>query len=101
LEAKIAGIKTVLPPELHTSQSQPSQVSSLPLVIPTEAYSDFLLRTASNATGAALRRESRMQLPNATGLDRKSGGAQWRDLRFSGPLVEMFLSKQRMLDCAP
>jgi len=24
-----------------------------------------------------------MQLINATDLDRKSGGAQWRDLRFS------------------
>jgi hypothetical protein len=23
-----------------------------------------------------------MQILNATGLDRKSGGAQWRDLRF-------------------
>jgi hypothetical protein len=31
-----------------------------------------------------------MQLINATALDRKSGGAQWRDLRFSGPFLEMF-----------
>jgi hypothetical protein len=30
-----------------------------------------------------------MQILNATGLDRKSGGAQWRDLRFSGSLLEM------------
>jgi hypothetical protein len=31
-------------------------------------------------TCAALRKESRMQIINATSLDRKSGGAQWRDL---------------------
>ena len=37
----------------------------------------------ATTTCAALRRESRMQLINAAGLDRKSGGAQWRDLRFS------------------
>src|SRR5580693_1023583 len=36
----------------------------------------------ATATCAALRRESRMQIPNTTGLNRKSGGAQWRDLRF-------------------
>jgi hypothetical protein len=29
----------------------------------------------ATTTCAALRRESRMQIPNATGLDRKSGGA--------------------------
>ena len=31
-----------------------------------------------------------MQIPNTTGLNRKSGGAQWRDLRFSGPFLGMF-----------
>jgi hypothetical protein len=31
-----------------------------------------------------------MKLINANALDRKSGGAQWRDLRFSGPPMEMF-----------
>jgi hypothetical protein len=36
-----------------------------------------------------------MQTINATGLDRKSGGAQWRDLRFSGPFLEMFFSYSR------
>jgi hypothetical protein len=40
----------------------------------------------ATSTCAALRRESRMQILNATGLHRKSGRAQWRDLRFfSGP----------------
>jgi hypothetical protein len=38
----------------------------------------FALLTTT--TRAALRRESRMQVIKATGLDRKSGGAQWRDL---------------------
>jgi hypothetical protein len=39
----------------------------------------------ATTTCAALRRESRMQIIKATGLDRKSGGAQWRDLRFLSP----------------
>src|SRR5277367_2640470 len=34
----------------------------------------------ATTTYAALRRESRMQSMNATTLDRKSGGAQWRGL---------------------
>jgi hypothetical protein len=39
----------------------------------------------ATSTCAALRRESRMQIIKATGLDRKSGEAQWRDLRFPHP----------------
>jgi hypothetical protein len=35
----------------------------------------------ATTTCAALRNESRMQTLKATGLHRKSGGAQWRDLR--------------------
>jgi hypothetical protein len=34
------------------------------------------------ATCAAFSKESRMKFPNATNFDRKSGVAQWRDLRF-------------------
>jgi hypothetical protein len=34
------------------------------------------------AACAAFRKESRMKFANATNLDRKSGVAQWRDLRF-------------------
>jgi hypothetical protein len=34
------------------------------------------------ASCAAFRKESRMKFANATNLDRKSGVAQWRDLRF-------------------
>jgi hypothetical protein len=47
----------------------------------------------ATSTCAALRGESRMQILNATGLHRKSGGAQWRDLRFSGPFVGMFFDR--------
>jgi hypothetical protein len=48
---------------------------TLPFVISTGADPDFLLRSASNVHSCALLRESRMQSINATGLDRKSGGA--------------------------
>jgi hypothetical protein len=36
----------------------------------------------ATTTCVALRKESHMQIISATGLHRKSGGAQWRDLRF-------------------
>jgi hypothetical protein len=36
----------------------------------------------ARTTCAALLKESRMEFINATGLNGKSGGAQWRDLRF-------------------
>ena len=39
----------------------------------------------ATTTCAALRKESRMQTTKATALHRKSGGAQWRDLRFTHP----------------
>jgi len=51
--------------------------------LPRISYFALLART----TCAALRRESRMQIIEATGLDRKSGGAQWRDLRFPFPVL--------------
>jgi hypothetical protein len=53
-----------------------------PLVIPTGANPDFLLRAASPDTCAAPLRESRMLFLSATTLNRKSGGAQWKDLLF-------------------
>jgi hypothetical protein len=34
------------------------------------------------------RKERRMKFANATNLNRKSGGAKPRDLRFRGPLLE-------------
>jgi hypothetical protein len=39
-------------------------------------------RHSPAATCAAFRKESRMKFANATNFDRKSGVAQWRDLRF-------------------
>jgi hypothetical protein len=31
-----------------------------------------------------------MKCTNATKFHRKSGGAEWRDLQFKGPILEMF-----------
>jgi hypothetical protein len=45
------------------------------------AYPDFLLLGTTMTPCAAFRKESRMKFANATKLDRKSGGAQWTDLR--------------------
>jgi hypothetical protein len=66
-------------------EAPPSPLSSRP---ERTRISYFAL--LATTTCAALRRESRMQTLNATGLHRKSGGVQWRDLRFSGPFLEMF-----------
>jgi hypothetical protein len=40
------------------------------------------LAALTTTTYAALRKERRTKFINATGLNRKSGGAQWRDLQF-------------------
>jgi hypothetical protein len=40
------------------------------------------------AACAAFRKESRMRFANATHLDRKSGVAQWRDLRLPSPQTD-------------
>jgi hypothetical protein len=42
------------------------------------------------STDAALRKERRTNFINATGLDRKSGEAQWRGLQV--PLTQNFLA---------
>ena len=36
---------------------------------------------------------NRMNLIDARDLDRKSGGAQWRGLRFGGSFLEMFFDR--------
>jgi hypothetical protein len=36
-------------------------------------------------------REGRTNCIKATNFHRKSGGAEWRDLQFTWPLMEMFL----------
>jgi hypothetical protein len=38
-----------------------------------------------------------MLLINATILNRKSGGAKWRDLPFSGPFLEMFSTERSQI----
>jgi hypothetical protein len=57
-------------------------MTPLPFAISTGAYPDFLFALLATPTCAALRKEIRMQIINAMSLDRKSGGAQWRDPRF-------------------
>src|SRR6202043_3922626 len=42
---------------------------------------------------AAFSKESRMKFARATNIYRKSGVAEWRDLRFRGPFVEMFFDR--------
>jgi hypothetical protein len=51
-------------------------------VISTGAHPDFLLTALDITTCAAFIKESRMKLTSATNLNRKSGVAEWRDLRF-------------------
>ena len=69
-------------------EAPPSPLSSRP---ERTRISYFAL--LATTTCAALRKESRMQIIKATGLDRKSGGAQWRDLRFGGSFLEMFFDR--------
>jgi hypothetical protein len=42
------------------------------------------------AAYAPFRKEGRMKCTNATKFNRKSGGAEWRDLQFNGPVLQMF-----------
>jgi hypothetical protein len=71
-------------------------------VISTGAYPDFLPRCPKDATCAALRKESRKNFINATKLDRKSGGAEWRDLRFCWFSRRLYLPCLKNLRrCAP
>jgi hypothetical protein len=48
----------------------------LSTALPRISYFAAVART----TGAVFRKGNRMKLINATALNRKSGGAQWRDL---------------------
>jgi hypothetical protein len=48
----------------------------------------------ATTTCAVFLKENRMMVINATVLDRKSGVAQWRDLRFSGTFLEMFSTER-------
>jgi hypothetical protein len=89
-----SAVLTKITPSLLTSQlpdsSGPTSAGTALTVLtnlssPPErtriSYHTLLARTAC----AARRKASRMNFINATGLHRKSGGAQWRDLRFPHP----------------
>jgi hypothetical protein len=67
--------------------------AALPFVIPTEAYPDFLLRVASDVHVCGSPQREPHAVPRSPGLDRKSGGAEWRDLRFSSPFLKMFFDR--------
>jgi len=73
-------MKKALVQQLLSLEAPPAPLSSRP---ERTRISYFAL--LATTTGAALLKESRMNFINATGLDRNYGGAQWRDLRFSGP----------------
>src|SRR3984957_3877176 len=62
-------------PELHLRA-----ITTLPFVISTEAYPDSSLAALARITGAVSFKGNSMKLINATVLDRKSVGAQSRDL---------------------
>jgi hypothetical protein len=52
----------------------------------------------ATTTDAVSRKGNRMRMIKATALDRKSGGAQWRDLRFGGPFLEMFFDRAKRVE---
>jgi hypothetical protein len=72
--------------------------SAVLAVLPWKCFSTERTRISylalpATASGAVSRKGNRMKSINATVLDRKSGGAQWRDLRFSGPFLGMFFDR--------
>ena len=69
--------------------------TALPFVVSTGAYPDFLLHDAATTTYAVFLKKTAYVLINATNLDRKSGGAEWRDLRFSGHFLEVFFDRAK------
>jgi len=67
--------------------------ATLSLVIPTEAARISCHAALDKAAYAPFCKERRMKCISATKFHRKSGGAQWRDLQFCGPLLEMFFDR--------
>jgi hypothetical protein len=66
------------------------------LVISTGANPDFLLRsTGQSRVCAFLFKERRMRTANATKLNRKSGVAEWRDLRFLRDIGHPAFARQK------
>jgi hypothetical protein len=69
-------------------EAPPSPLSSRPK---RTRISFFAL--LATTTRAVFLKENRVMGINATVLDRKSGGAQWRDLRFSEIVLRMFFDR--------
>jgi hypothetical protein len=81
------GNQTTLPPEIHTSQSHlPRQATTLSLSSRPERNRIYYYALLATTTCAVFRKENRMTLINETNLDRKSGGAKWRDLQCAAAL---------------
>jgi hypothetical protein len=66
-------------------KSPPSPLSSRPKRTRISCHAAL-----DKAAYAPFRKEGRMKCDNATKSNRKSGVAQWRDLQFRGPVLEMF-----------
>jgi hypothetical protein len=83
------------PSELLLRGTAPISMGKQNLFIRTGAYPDFLLQALDTATYATLRKERRMILTDQTAAHRKSGVAEWRDLRFYGYSIGGALSFSR------
>src|ERR1700761_7387906 len=97
LSARQAGLLSFIAPTSRAESARygaPTVFSSPPVeCFSTERTRISYFALLATTTYAALLRESRMQFINATSLHRKSGGAQWRDLLFSGLLLRMFFDR--------
>jgi hypothetical protein len=76
----IAGFGFVFPARLETAVQYQTELSSRPERTRISCHA-----APDTTTYAAFIKESRMNLASATNLNRKSGVAEWRDLRFSLP----------------
>jgi hypothetical protein len=75
-------------PQPLSLKAPPSPLSSRP-----KRTRISYLAELTGTTDAALRRESRTSFINATTLNRKSGGAQWRDLCVDAPSWKCFFDR--------
>ena len=64
-----------------STRQLPPESNPLPLSSRPERTRISYFALLATTSCAALRKESRKQFISATGLNRKSGGAQWRDLQ--------------------
>ena len=78
----------LLPQQLLSIEAPSSPLSSRPKRTRISCHAAL-----DKAACAPFREERRMKSDNATKFYRKSGGAKWRDLQFTGPLLEMFFGR--------